>query len=89
MSATRPGDRILDRDHGEPRLTVRDRRECVLEGGTRQGLPIRVGFLGRDMGVRARLALERDCSSEGHGVLRAMTARARSRDSGVSTPSGT
>ena len=54
------GDRVLDRDHGERRLAVADRRESILEGRAGQRLPVRMGLLAGDVGVRAGLALEGD-----------------------------
>ena len=48
-------DGVLDRDHAEFGLPVLHGRKGVLEGRTRQRLPVGMHLLSRDMGVRSRL----------------------------------
>ena len=88
------GNRILDRNHGERSRAIGDRREGVLEGRRRQGLPSRMHLFASDVGVCAGLSLIGDDLLRSHGLsperaCRSSTARARSRSLGVSTPSGT
>ena len=80
-------DRILDGDHGEPRLAAFDRGKRVLEGGAGKRLHLRIGVAAGEMGIGAGLALIGDfLRSTAHDLLRIWRARARS--AGVSTPSG-
>ena len=60
-------DRILDRDHAEIGLSGRDRSERVLKGRTGHRLRIGIGFHDGDVGIGARLALERDFQLLCHG----------------------
>ena len=66
MSATRPGDRVVDRDHRQVGLAALDRREHVLERRAGQRLQLRVVLAAHLVGVGARLALVGDASRFGH-----------------------
>src|SRR6476646_10957633 len=66
------GDRVLDRDHGEPCLAALHRGKCVLEGGASKRLHLRKSVAAGKVRVGAWLALIGDflrarCS---HGVRR-------------------
>ena len=54
------GDRILDRDHAEIGFPRGDRGQRVLEGRAGQRLGVGIGLDDGDVGIGARLALERD-----------------------------
>ena len=88
------GERILDRDHAEPRAALVHGGKDILESVARQAHHIGAGFMGRDMRIRAGFALEGDGLFR-HGAIRHYTdlresaARAFSRSAGVSTPRGT
>ena len=85
------GDGVLDRDHGEVGLAGLDRVEGILEGRARQRLHRREHVAAGGVGIGARLALEgysvglfRPCPTSQFERI----SLARSRSSGVSTPSG-
>ena len=81
------GDRILDRDHGKPRLATFNGGKRILEGGAGKRLHLGISIAASEMGIRAGLALIGDfLRSTAHDLLRIWRARARS--AGVSTPSG-
>src|SRR5262249_36943042 len=61
-----PGQRILDRDHGEVGLARRDGREGILEGRAGRRLVIRIGLVAGDMGIGPKLALKCDFSRCAH-----------------------
>src|ERR1700722_7039727 len=82
------GHRIVDRDHREGGAAGAHRGEGILKRRTRQRLVARIGLIASDMRIGARLALERDFLPLAHDRLVSM-ARAVSKYSGVSTPSGT
>src|SRR5688500_19662215 len=86
-------DRVLDRDHGEIGLAGLDRVEGVLEGRAGQGLHPGIHVPARGVGIGAGLALERNAVGLFGRHVQALSFesifRARSRSSGVSTPSGT
>src|SRR5262249_10977761 len=97
-----PGERVVDRNHGERRTAAAHRGEGVLERGARQRLVIRIGLLAGNMRIRARLALKGDLAPLARFGARFLKrllaflhdrpvsmARAFSKSSGVSTPSGT
>ena len=69
MSATRPGHRVLDRNHGELGRTGLNRGKRVLEGRAGKRLHARIGVARGQMRVGARLALEGDFVQArfGHG----------------------
>ena len=54
------GDRVLDRDHREPRRTVADRREGVLERGAGQARHVGEDAAAGQVGIGARRALKGD-----------------------------
>ena len=62
MSATRPGDRVVDRDHRQLGVAALHGREHVLERRARHRLPVGVVQLAHHVGVGARLALVGDAS---------------------------
>ena len=61
--------RVLDRDHAEFRFARGDRGQRVLESRAGQGLRVGISLGDRDMGVGARLALERDFHCLGHAAF--------------------
>ncbi len=54
------GDRVLDRDHREPRHAVANRREGILEGGAGQGRHFGKDPPARQVGIGPRRALKGD-----------------------------
>ena len=65
-----PGAGVLDRNHGQRRPGVQDRREGFLEGNARQRLAVRKHRAARQIGIGAGCALKGDrAAGQGFGLL--------------------
>src|SRR5215472_3829928 len=85
---------IFHRDDAEVAAAIPHRFDRILETAVRQGLRMRDGFAGSEIGVGAGRALKSDAFGMGNRsghmrIFRAKNCWALAKSSGVSTQSGT